>query len=148
MSARTNSTAALTFAGPFPPLPPERRDRKLANVARLRYAGTCCYGSPVSTTGTTTIRLEDALKARIAAAAARAGKSAHAFMLDAIAQTVAESEADAALHTVAEARWTAIAAGGPAVAWEDTRTWLEARTAGATPPRPPAIGPARKTPPG
>ena len=37
---------------------------------------------------TTTIRLEDDLKARINAAAAQAGKTAHAFILEAIAQTV------------------------------------------------------------
>ncbi len=34
---------------------------------------------------TTTIRLNEAMKARIAAAAERAGKTAHAFMLEAIA---------------------------------------------------------------
>ena len=37
---------------------------------------------------TTTIRLEDDLKARINAAAAQAGKTAHAFILEAIAQTL------------------------------------------------------------
>ena len=35
---------------------------------------------------TTTIRLEDDLKARVAAAAERAGVTAHAFILDAIEQ--------------------------------------------------------------
>jgi predicted transcriptional regulator len=37
---------------------------------------------------TTTIRIEEDLKARIAAAAHVAGKTSHAFILDAIAQTV------------------------------------------------------------
>ena len=37
---------------------------------------------------TTTIRIEEDLKARIAAAAHLAGKTSHAFILDAIAQTV------------------------------------------------------------
>lgn len=37
---------------------------------------------------TTTIRLEEDLNARIAAAAKREGKTAHAFILDAIAHTV------------------------------------------------------------
>ena len=41
---------------------------------------------------TTTIRLEDDLKARINAAAAQAGKTAHAFILEAIAQTVEQVE--------------------------------------------------------
>ena len=36
---------------------------------------------------TTTIRIEDELKARIAVAAQHAGKTAHAFILDAISQT-------------------------------------------------------------
>ena len=35
---------------------------------------------------TTTLRIEDELKARVTAAAERAGKSPHAFMLEAIAQ--------------------------------------------------------------
>lgn len=43
---------------------------------------------------TTTIRLEDDLKARVAAAAEREGKTAHAFILDAIAQTVEQTELD------------------------------------------------------
>lgn len=43
---------------------------------------------------TTTIRIEDALKARIAAAAERAGKSSHAFILDTLAETVERSELD------------------------------------------------------
>ena len=37
---------------------------------------------------TITIRLEDDLKARVATAAEREGKTAHAFILDAIAQNL------------------------------------------------------------
>ena len=40
---------------------------------------------------TTTIRIDAALKARMAEAAQRAGKTAHSFILEAIAQTVAQS---------------------------------------------------------
>jgi predicted transcriptional regulator len=40
---------------------------------------------------TTTIRLEDDLKARVAAAAEKAGKTAHAFILEAISQTVEQA---------------------------------------------------------
>jgi len=50
---------------------------------------------------TTTIRIEDDLKARVAAAAERAGKTAHAFILDAIAQTVEQAELDHECHRVA-----------------------------------------------
>jgi len=54
---------------------------------------------------TTTIRIEDDLKARVASAAERAGKTTHAFMLDAIAQTVEQIEQDQALDAIAEQRW-------------------------------------------
>ena len=43
---------------------------------------------------TTTIRIEEDLKARIAAAAERAGKSSHGFILDAIADTVERADLD------------------------------------------------------
>ena len=61
---------------------------------------------------TTTIRIEDDLKARVAAAAMQAGKTAHAFILDAIAQTVEQAELDNAFHAVADARWAQIRATG------------------------------------
>ena len=54
---------------------------------------------------TTTIRIEDDLKARVAAAAQRAGKTAHAFILDAISQTVEQVELDNAFSTLADQRW-------------------------------------------
>ena len=55
---------------------------------------------------TTTIRLEGDLKARVAAAAEREGKTAHAFILDAIAQTVEQAEVDEEFRRVATERWT------------------------------------------
>ena len=56
------------------------------------------------TMATTTIRIEDELKARVAAAAERAGKSTHAFILDAIAHTVEQAELDDDFHRVADER--------------------------------------------
>ena len=44
---------------------------------------------------TTTIRIEEDFKARVAAAAELAGKTSHAFILDAIAQHVEQVEIDA-----------------------------------------------------
>jgi len=85
---------------------------------------------------TTTIRIEDTLKARLAAAAARTGKTPHAFILDAIAQTVEQSEVDAAFHRIADERWTDFLATGKTVAWEDTKTWLAARSRGQRLPKP------------
>jgi predicted transcriptional regulator len=85
---------------------------------------------------TTTIRLEDDLKSRIAAAAARAGKTAHAFMLDAIAETVARAEEDDEFHRLADSRWEKLLADGEVLDWADVRGWLLARARGESPPRP------------
>jgi len=79
---------------------------------------------------TTTIRIDDDMKARVAAAAARAGKTAHAFILDAIARTVEQVELDEAFHRVADARWANILASGKTVPWDDAKAWLEARARG------------------
>ncbi len=76
---------------------------------------------------TTTIRIEDDLKARLAAAAQQMGKSAHAFIVDSLAQTVEQVELDAAFHTLADERWANIRATGKTVAWDDTKAYLIAR---------------------
>ena len=85
---------------------------------------------------TTTIRIEDTLKSRLAAAAARTGKTPHAFILDAIAQTVEQSEIDAAFHEIADERWANFLVTGKSVAWDDSKAWLEARLRGEHPPKP------------
>lgn len=85
---------------------------------------------------TTTIRLDDALKARLAAAAERAGKTTHGYILDTLAETVARDEQDAALHRLAEERWAGILATGETVPWDEAKTWIEARTHGDAPARP------------
>ena len=76
---------------------------------------------------TTTIRLDDDLKTRVAAAAAQVGKTAHAFILDAIAQTLAQAELDNDFHAVADKRWANILATGKTVSWEDASAYLTAR---------------------
>ena len=83
---------------------------------------------------TTTIRLEDGLKARINAAAAQAGKTAHAFILDAIAP----GEQDNAFHALADERWARIRATGKTVAWDDSKACLASRAQGERPRKPPA----------
>ena len=75
-------------------------------------------------TTTTTIRIDDALKQRIAAAAERAGKTAHAFILDAIAQIVEQAELDDAFHRVAEERWANLLASGETVPWDDAGAYV------------------------
>jgi predicted transcriptional regulator len=92
---------------------------------------------------TTTIRIEDDLKARVAAAAERAGKTAHAFILDAITQTVEQTELDAEFHRLADERWAKILATGKTVPWDDAKAWIEARTRGERPRKPVARKPRR-----
>ena len=87
---------------------------------------------------TTTIRIEDELKARVAAAAERAGKTAHAFILDAIAQTVEQVELDDDFHRVADERWAKVLATGKTVPWNEAKAYLEARSRGERPRKPSA----------
>ena len=86
---------------------------------------------------TTTIRIEDDLKARVAVAAKRAGKTAHAFILDAISQTVEQVELDNAFNAIADQRWADIQSTGKTVPWEDAKAYLAAR-ARSEPARKPA----------
>jgi predicted transcriptional regulator len=79
---------------------------------------------------TTTIRIEDELKARVAAAAQHMGKSAHAFIVDALAQRVEQVEQEAAFHALADERWARIRATGDTVAWDDAKAYLSARAKG------------------
>jgi predicted transcriptional regulator len=80
---------------------------------------------------TTTIRIEDDLKTRVAAAAQRAGQTAHAFILDAIYKTVEQVELDNAFNAVADQRWANIQTSGKAVPWDAAKTYLTARANGA-----------------
>lgn len=85
---------------------------------------------------TTTIRIEDDLKARVAAAAERAGKTTHAFILEAIAETVTQAEQDEAFHRLGEERWANLLETGRTVAWDDAKAWLGSRSHGEHPPKP------------
>ena len=85
---------------------------------------------------TTTIRLPDHLKARVAAAAKRAGTTTHAFILDAIAQKADDEERRSQFHEVAEERYADIAARGKTIPWSELRTYLESRLGGKKGRRP------------
>ena len=85
---------------------------------------------------TTTIRLPDELKARIAAAAKRAGTSAHGFILDAIAEKTEQDERRADFDAVAEQRYADIVSSGKTIPWEEMRAYLEDRLAGKAVKRP------------
>lgn len=88
----------------------------------------------------TSVRLDPDLKSRLAAAARRAGTSPQALIREAIARTVEQSEQDAALHAMAEARWDRVLASGETIPWSDVSAWLEARARGEAAPAP---GPRR-----
>ena len=85
---------------------------------------------------TTTIRLPEDLKARVAAAAKRAGTTAHSFILEAIAEKADQAERCADFHDVAEKRYADLLASGKTVPWEKMRSYLEDRIAGKTVSRP------------
>jgi len=85
---------------------------------------------------TTTIRLPEALKARVATAAKRAGKSVHSYLLDAIADKTAQDERRTDFDQEAEARYSNLASSGNGIGWDDMRRYLRDRAQGkkATPP--------------
>lgn len=86
----------------------------------------------------TTIRLEEDLEARIAAAAECEGKTFHVFIVDAIACTVERSESDDEFHRHGEERLAESQATGNSIAFDEARAYLEARAQGRRPARPAA----------
>jgi predicted transcriptional regulator len=87
---------------------------------------------------TTTVRLSDDMKDRIARAAELAGMTSHAFILDAIAERVDAEERRTEFHDTAEQRYAAIVASGETIPWSEMRTYLEDRMAGKKSTRPAA----------
>ena len=87
---------------------------------------------------TTTIRLPDDLKARVASAAQRAGVSSHNFILQAIAEKADQDERRAEFEQLADSRYAQILATGQTVPWEDMRRYLQERLSGQETARPPA----------
>lgn len=86
---------------------------------------------------TTTIRLPDELKARIAEAAKRTGTTSHNFILEAIAEKADLAERRADFDAEAEQRYAGIVETGKTIPWSEMRGYLEARIA-ARPARRPA----------
>jgi predicted transcriptional regulator len=85
---------------------------------------------------TTTIRLPQELKERVARAAKRAGKTAHSFILEAIAEKAEHEELRRELQDTAERRYAEIVASGKTVPWNEMRTYLKRRVAGKKVARP------------
>ncbi|MBS0576641.1 MAG: DUF1778 domain-containing protein [Proteobacteria bacterium] len=85
---------------------------------------------------TTTIRLPEELKARVAKAAEAAGTSAHNFILEAIAEKAEQAERRADFFAVAERRWAEFLETGESIPWEEARGYFKARVAGKDAKRP------------
>lgn len=87
---------------------------------------------------TTTIRLPEDLKARVAAAAKRSGTTAHGFILEAIAEKTEQMDLRADFDALAEDRHARIVASGKTIPWTEMRGYLEQRLAGKAAKRPAA----------
>lgn len=85
---------------------------------------------------TTTIRLPEELKARVAKAAKSAGTTAHGFILEAIAEKAGQEERRSEFDAIAEERYAGIVATGKAISWQEMRGYLEARIADKPAKRP------------
>jgi predicted transcriptional regulator len=85
---------------------------------------------------TTSIRLPDDLKQRMAQAAEQAGQTPHAFMLEAIAERVAAEERRHDFHALAEQRYARILDSGETIPWPALRDYLKRRLAGEALARP------------
>ena len=79
---------------------------------------------------TTTIRLPQDLKERVARAAERAGTTAHSFILEAIAEKAEQEERRGEFQNTAEQRYAEIVASGKTVPWTEMRRYLERRLTG------------------
>lgn len=85
---------------------------------------------------TTTLRLPDELKARIAEVAKQAGVTPHHFMLEAVAEKTAQAERQADFNALAEQRYAGILETGQTLAWDDVRDYLKSRAASQPAARP------------
>lgn len=85
---------------------------------------------------TTTIRLTEDLKARIAKAAEAAGTTSHNFILEAIAEKAEQAERRADFHAQADQRWAEFLETGETIPWEEVRSYFKARVAGKNAKRP------------
>lgn len=79
---------------------------------------------------TTTVRLPDGLKKRLADVAEQSGMTSHALILQAISDRVEADEARNRLLDEADRRYAAIAETGGTVPWTEMRRYLEHRVAG------------------
>lgn len=92
----------------------------------------------------TTLKLSDELKSRIAPLAAKAGKTPHAWMVDALVLEADRSERWEVFVAEAEDAARDVDAGGPLYAMEDVHAYLRAKVAGKRTRRPKPVSPRRR----
>jgi predicted transcriptional regulator len=94
----------------------------------------------------TTLKLPDELKARIAPLAESAGKTPHAWMVEALEAQAQLAEMRLSFIQDALASAAELDAGGPLYAMEDVHAYLRARAAGDTVEHPKPIGGPKASP--
>jgi predicted transcriptional regulator len=87
-------------------------------------------------TETTTLKLPEKLKARIARLAKQTGQSSHSLMVLAIEREIAREEKMRDFVKAALASDAAAEAGGAVYRAEDVHAWMERLAKGEKPPRP------------
>lgn len=80
---------------------------------------------------TTTIRIPEELKERLAHAAQQSGVTSHALIIEAIAERIDAEERRNAFVETAEERYDAIMKSGKTIAWSEMRSYLERRVDGS-----------------
>ena len=80
---------------------------------------------------TTTLRIEESLRERIAKLAGALNQTPHSFMVEALAQKADEAEWRLGVQQEAQQRDTALQAGEPGVDWHEMKTYLRTRLADA-----------------
>jgi len=85
---------------------------------------------------TTTLRLPPDLRDPISRLAEQSGTTAHSFMLDAIAERVANEELRQALFDQGSTRFANMLETGAGLDWTEMREFLRERAAGGSPQMP------------
>ncbi len=78
---------------------------------------------------TTTLRIEESLRERIARLADALNQTPHSFMVEALAQKADEAEWRLGVQREAQQRDAALQAGEPGVEWHEMKTYLRERLA-------------------